>query len=93
MRTICSSVNRFFMGFSLMKNQKRTHHQTGYMFGLRSGRLIRGAAAFLALCLTMPGWRELGRLSSLLDVTPVLESTYRGFLHFRPILQRWIRAT
>ncbi len=56
------------------------------------GRLLSGAAAFVALWLTMPGWRWLGRLGRLPGVTPVLEWFYSGFLHLRPTLQRWVRA-
>ena len=56
------------------------------------GRLLSGAAAFVALWLTMPGWRWLGRVGRLPGVTPVLEWFYGGFLHLRPTLQRWARA-
>lgn len=56
------------------------------------GQLLSGAAAFVALWRTMPGWKWLGRLGALPGVTPLLEWMYRGFLHFRPRLQRWVRA-
>ena len=55
------------------------------------GVLLSGAAAFVALWLTLPGWRWLGRIGSLPGVTPVLEYCYRGFLHGRPLLQRLVR--
>lgn len=58
---------------------------------LEDGRIISGAAAFVALWLVMPGWRWLGRVGRLPGVTPVLESVYRAFLHLRPYLQRWAR--
>ncbi len=58
----------------------------------RSGQLLSGAAAFVALWQTMPGWRWLGRLGALPGVTPVLELLYRGFLRIRPGLQRLMRA-
>jgi predicted DCC family thiol-disulfide oxidoreductase YuxK len=54
----------------------------------RDGRLLSGAAAFVALWLTMPGWCWLGRMGRLPGVTPVLEWMYRGFLHLRPHLQQ-----
>ena len=59
---------------------------------LADGRVLSGAAAFVALWLVMPGWRWLGRFGRLPGVTPVLELAYRGFLHLRPYLQRWARV-
>ena len=51
------------------------------------GVLLSGAAAFVALWLTLPGWRWLGRFGTLPGVTPVLEMMYRSFLHVRPLMQ------
>ena len=59
---------------------------------LQDGRLLSGAAAFVALWLVMPGWRWLGRFGQLPGVTRILELAYRGFLHLRPFLQRWART-
>jgi len=56
------------------------------------GQMLSGAQAFVALWLTLPGWRWLGRIGRLPGVTPVLEVFYRGFLIIRPRLQRWARA-
>lgn len=58
----------------------------------RSGQLLSGAAAFVALWQTMPGWRWLGRIGALPGITPLLELFYRGFLQVRPGLQRLVRA-
>ena len=55
----------------------------------KDGRILSGAAAFVALWLAMPGWRWLGRFGRLPGVTPMLELLYRGFLRLRPHLQRW----
>ena len=51
------------------------------------GALHSGAAAFVALWLTLPGWRWLGRIGTLPGVTPVLEILYRSFLQVRPCMQ------
>jgi predicted DCC family thiol-disulfide oxidoreductase YuxK len=59
---------------------------------LSDGRLLSGAAAFVELWLTMPGWRWLGRIGRLPGVTPLLELSYRGFLQLRPQLQKVMRA-
>jgi predicted DCC family thiol-disulfide oxidoreductase YuxK len=58
---------------------------------LEDGRLISGAAAFVALWLVMPGWRWLSRVARLPGVTGALELGFRAFLHLRPYLQRWAR--
>ena len=55
------------------------------------GVLLSGAAAFVALWLTLPGWYWLGRIGSLPGVMPLLEFLYRGFLHGRPAIQRLVR--
>lgn len=58
----------------------------------KDGQLLSGAAAFVALWLTMPGWRWLGRLGTMPGVTPLLEWMYNAFLHLRPRLQNRVRA-
>jgi predicted DCC family thiol-disulfide oxidoreductase YuxK len=70
---------------------EQLHYMARFHVRLKDGRLLSGAAAFVALWLAMPGWRWLGRFGQLPGVTPVLELTYRGFLHLRPFLQRWAR--
>lgn len=53
------------------------------------GQLLSGAAAFLALWATLPGWRWLARLGSLPGAAWAMEGAYRLFLRLRPRLQRW----
>ena len=56
------------------------------------GKMLSGAAAFVALWAVLPGWRWLARLASLPGVTAVLEVAYQGFLKFRPAMQKVARA-
>ena len=69
--------------------------RAGYMarFHVRraDGTLLSGAAAFIALWLTLPGWRWLGRFGSLPGMGTVLEIFYLGFLRIRPAMQRVVR--
>jgi len=55
----------------------------------RDGRLLSGAEAFLALWATLPGWRWLALVGRLPGASWVMERVYRGFLRWRPMLQRW----
>ncbi len=64
----------------------RFHVQQG------DGKVLSGAAAFIALWLTLPGWRWLGRMGSLPGATPLLELVYHFFLLLRPAMQRVARA-
>lgn len=52
------------------------------------GRLLSGAAAFLALWAVLPGWRWLARIGRLRGVAWLMERVYRLFLRWRPALQR-----
>ena len=72
--------------------QDQARYMARFHVRQKDGRLLSGAAAFVALWLVMPGWRWLGKVGSLPGVTPVLELMYRGFLHLRPALQRLVRA-
>ena len=52
------------------------------------GRLVSGAAAFLTLWESLPGWRWLARLGRLPGMPWVLERGYQAFLKVRPAMQR-----
>ena len=56
------------------------------------GQVISGAAAFVALWATLPGWRYLAMVARLPGATPLLELTYRAFLHIRPQMQGIAKA-
>ena len=56
------------------------------------GKMLSGAAAFVALWAVLPGWRWLARLASLPGATALLEVMYQGFLRFRPAMQKAARA-
>lgn len=52
------------------------------------GRLLSGAAAFAAMWRAIPVLRPLGLAARNTTVLALLERLYRGFLTFRPRLQR-----
>ena len=72
--------------------EERARYLARFHVRKSDGQLLSGAAAFVALWQTMPGWRWLGRLGALPGVTPLLELLYRGFLQLRPGIQRLVRA-
>jgi demethoxyubiquinone hydroxylase (CLK1/Coq7/Cat5 family) len=56
------------------------------------GRLESGAAAFVALWSRLPGWRLLAWAARVPGVPWAMERAYRGFLRWRPAMQRRARA-
>ena len=59
---------------------------------LGDGQVLSGAAAFVALWATLPGWRFLALFACLPGVTPCLELVYRAFLLVRPQMQAAART-
>ena len=55
----------------------------------RDGELLSGAQAFLALWAALPGWRWLAMLGRLPGAAWAMKRAYRGFLRWRPTLQRF----
>lgn len=55
------------------------------------GRLHSGAAAFVEIWRTVPGWRHAARLAALPGVMFGLELSYRFFLKIRPSLSGLLR--
>jgi predicted DCC family thiol-disulfide oxidoreductase YuxK len=55
------------------------------------GQLLSGAAAFAAMWRAIPLLRPLGLLARNKGVLWLLERAYRGFLRWRPALQRLAR--
>ena len=60
----------------------RFHMRTG------DGRLVSGAAAFLELWRSLPGWRLAAALLSVPPLPWLLERCYRLFLRVRPAIAR-----
>ena len=77
---------------SSLAPQDQARYMARFHVRQKDGRLLSGAAAFVALWSVMPGWRWLGKIGRLPGVTPVLEWLYLGFLHLRPSLQRLVRT-
>jgi predicted DCC family thiol-disulfide oxidoreductase YuxK len=77
---------------AMLSPQDQARYMARFHVRQKDGRLLSGAAAFVALWLLMPGWRWLGKIGSLPGVTPLLELLYRGFLRIRPYIQRLVRA-
>jgi len=55
------------------------------------GSRLDDAAAFVEMWSRLPGWRWLARLARLPGMMAVMEWSYRGFLHLRPLLQAAVR--
>ena len=56
------------------------------------GTVLSGAAAFVALWATLPGWRWLAKMATLPGATASMEWLYCRFLVVRPWLQKAVVA-
>ncbi|MEO1282666.1 MAG: DUF393 domain-containing protein [Pseudomonadota bacterium] len=54
------------------------------------GQLLSGAVAFAALWRAVPGFKTAGKIAALWGIRHILEIAYRGFLVFRPSIQRFV---
>ena len=70
-------------GLSREQAMARFHVATGKQ-GLTSG-----ARAFIALWLSLPRWRWLGRIASVPPLPWIMEAAYRAILPIRPAFQ-WL---
>jgi predicted DCC family thiol-disulfide oxidoreductase YuxK len=70
-----------------------TRDQAMARFHVRNeaGEMMSGARAFIALWLSLPRWRWLGRIASVPPLPFILEGAYRVFLPLRPYLQKIAR--
>jgi predicted DCC family thiol-disulfide oxidoreductase YuxK len=70
-----------------------TRDQAMARFHVRNeaGEMVSGARAFIALWLSLPRWRWLGRIASVPPLPSILEGAYRVFLPLRPMLQKIAR--
>ncbi len=71
-------------GLSKTEALARFHARTA------DGSLLSGAKAFLAVWRVLPAFRPLARLGQIPPLPWLLEWGYRGFLRFRPVLQRMV---
>lgn len=69
-------------GITQQRAMERFHVRTS------DGRILSGAAGFVALWARIPQWRIMARMASLPGALTVLEFGYRMFLPVRPFISR-----
>lgn len=57
----------------------------------RQGQLLSGAAAFVEIWRTVPGWRHAARIAAVPGALFVLECSYGAFLKIRPFVSGFLR--
>ena len=76
----------------LPQGGKRSDYLARFHVQRADGKVLSGAAAFIALWATLPGWRYLAVLARLPGATPAMELLYRAFLRIRPQMQGIAKA-
>ena len=80
-------------GVSLPKGLTQNAAMARFHVMTAHGEVLSGAAAFVAMWRSLPGWRWLARISDLPGVLWVMEKAYCGFLPLRPrisaLFRRW----
>ena len=71
---------------------QRSDYMARFHVQRADGQVLSGAAAFVALWATLPGWRYLAMAASLPGATPALELVYKLFLRVRPQMQGIAKA-
>jgi predicted DCC family thiol-disulfide oxidoreductase YuxK len=68
-----------------------TRAQAMARFHVRSadGELLSGAAAFVHIWRTLPGWRWAARIASLPGAMTMMEFGYVAFLRVRPLISKF----
>ena len=87
---IFSDVNR--ADCTLPAGGVRSDYLARFHVQRADGQVLSGAAAFVALWATLPGWRYLAMATRLPGATPALELVYRAFLRVRPQMQGMAKA-
>jgi predicted DCC family thiol-disulfide oxidoreductase YuxK len=79
------------MGASTPEGVTRQRAMERFHVLASDGRVVSGAAAFVEVWKSLPGWRWAARAASFPGVMTVLELGYRMFLPVRPFISGFFR--